>query len=265
MALFTDGAVSTVADLAGYEADIQDVSSAAKIDLSVKLELAHEEVGAQLAASSRRPGNAYQAGSGGWQTTGGEAALARFDVGQVVVTPPLKLWTTFQALTLFFRDVHTRQANDKYLVKWREYREMAKWASELLLQTGIGLTATPVSRPQEPVIDTVGSTLGPLSLFIRMTWVDGAGREGAGSLEKAVKTLNAKAVRVRPKSAPAGVTGWNVYVGQTRGEALLQNEEPLALGVAWVMPETGVEAGAAIGDGQPADMFLTAPRYLQRG
>ncbi len=265
MALFTDGAVATVADLSGYEADIQEVSSAAGIDLSVKLRLAHEEVGAQLSASSRRPGNVYQAGAGGWQTTGGEAALARFDIDQVVVTPPLKLWTTFQALTIFFRDAHTRRANDKYLAKWREYREMAKWGSELLMQTGIGLVGKPIGRPAEPGIDFVGSPLGPLSIFVRITWVDGEDRESSGSLEKAVKTQTAKAVRVTPKAPPTGVSGWNVYLGQTRGEALLQNTGMLDLAAPWVMPETGIATGAPIGDGQPADMFLTAPRYLQRG
>ena len=265
MALFLDGDISTPADLAGYEADIQEVGSAAGIDLAVKLEIAHEEVGAQLTASSRRPGNVYQAGSGGWQTTGGEAALARFDVNQVVVTPPLKLWTTFQALTLFFRDAHTRRANDKYLAKWREYQEMAKWAQELLLQSGIGLVAKPIPRPLEPGIAFEGSTLGPLSMFVRMTWLDGDGRESSGSPERAVKSLNAKALRVTPKAAPAGATHWNVYVGETRGEAFKQNADPLPLGAAWVMPETGIVQGLPIGDGQAADMFLTAPRYLQRG
>jgi hypothetical protein len=265
MALFTDGAVATVEDLAGYEADIQEVGSAAGIDLKVKLELAHQEVGAQLTASSRRPGNVYQAGSGGWQTTGGEAGVSRFDVRQVVVTPPLKLWTTFQTLVLFFRDAHTRRANDKYLAKWREYREMAKWSSELLMQSGIGLVARPIPRPAAPAIDTVGSGLGPLALFIRMTWVAEDGAESAGSLEKAFKTQNAQAARLTPTAAPEGVTGWNVYIGQSRGEALLQNASPLSLGEAWTMPETGLEASAPIGDGQPADMFLTAPRYLQRG
>ena len=265
MALFTDGAVSTVEDLAGYEADIQEVGSAAGIDLKVKLELAHQEVGAQLTASSRRPGNVYQAGSGGWQTTGGEAGVSRFTVDQVVVTPPLKLWNTFQALMLFFRDAHTRRANDKYLAKWREYREMAKWASELLMQTGVGLVTHPIPRPAPPTLDTAGSGLGPLSLFVRTTWVRLDGDESAGSLETVFKTKNSQALRVTPAAAPEGASGWNVYVGQSRGEALRQNSAALTLGSAWVMPETGVEAGAPIGDGQPADMFLTAPRYLQRG
>jgi hypothetical protein len=142
---------------------------------------------------------------------------------------------------------------------------MAKWASELLMQTGIGLVAKPISRPPEPELDVVGSGLGPLSLFVRMTWVDENGVESAGSFEKAVKTQNAQALRVTPKTAPEGVSGWNVYLGLTRSEARLQNGNPLELGEPWVMPETGFESGAPIGEGQPADMFLTAPRYLQRG
>jgi len=232
MALYTDGAVATVEDLAGYEADIQEVGSAAGIDLKVKLELAHQEVGAQLTASSRRPGNVYQAGSGGWLTTGGETGVSRFDVSQVVVTPPLKLWSIFQTLVLFFRDAHTRRANDKYLAKWREYREMAKWAAELLMQTGIGLVANPVPRPGEPSLDAAGSILGPLSLFVRVSWVRADGAESAGSLEKVFKTQNAQALRVTPPPAPEGVNGWNVYVGKSRGEALLQNGAVLSLGGA---------------------------------
>jgi len=265
MALFTDGFAAGLEDLLGYEADLQAVASAAGLDLNTKLKLAQTEVGAQIEASSRRPGNVFYGGNAGWQSTGAEVSLPRFDTAQVVVTPPLRLWLIFQALALVFRDAHTRKANDKYLPKWREYKELAKWASELLFQTGVGLTATPIPRAPQPEVGFADSNLAGLAAFIRIAWTRGASEEGAGSLEKAVRTMSGQALEITPPAPPTVATGWNVYIGRRKGEALLQNEQPLELGQVWTMPETGFVAGREIGDGQAPDMFRTAPRYWQRG
>lgn len=265
MALFTDGFAADLDDLLGYESDLQAVAAAAGIDLNTKLKLAQTEVGAQLEASSRRPGNVFYGGNAGWQSTGAEVSLPRFDPAQVVVTPPLRLWLIFQTLALVYRDAHTRKANDRYLPKWREYKELAKWASELLFQTGVGLTATPVPRAQQPEIDFAASSLAGLAAFVRMTWTRGEVEESAGSVEKAMRTVAGQALQVTPPTAPAGATGWNVYIGRKKGEALLQNDQPLGLTEVWTMPESGYVVGREIGDGQAADLFRTAPRYLQRG
>ncbi len=264
MALFTDGFAAEIADLLAYESDLQAVASAAGIDLSTKLQIAQTEVGAQIEASSRRPGNVFYAGNAGWQSTGAEASLPRFELPQVIVTPPLKLWLTFQALTLVFRDAHTRKANDKYLPKWREYKELAKWASELLFQTGVGLTATPISRAQQPDVGFAASGLAGMALYMRITWARGD-EESAGSLERAVRTTSSQALRLTPPPAPAAATGWNVYLGRRKGEALLQTEQALGVTDVWTMPESGLAMGRELGDGQRPDLFRTAPRYLQRG
>lgn len=265
MALFTDGFAASLDDLLGYESDLQAVSSAAGIDLNTKLKLAQTEVGAQLEASSRRPGNVFYAGNAGWQSTGAEVSLPRFDPAQIVITPPLRLWLIFQTLALVYRDAHTRKANDKYLPKWREYRDLAKWASELLFQTGVGLTATPIARAERPEIGFATSSLAGLAAFVRITWTRGDVDESAGSMEKAVRTVSGQALQVTPPPAPPGATGWNVYVGRKKGEALLQNEEPLGLTDVWTMPESGFHIGSEIGDGQAPDFYRSAPRYLQRG
>jgi hypothetical protein len=264
MALFTDRFTVEIADLLAYESDLQAVASAAGIDLQTKLQIAQTEVGAQIEASSRRPGNVFYAGNAGWQSTGAEASLPRFELPQVIVTPPLKLWLTFQALTLVFRDAHTRKANDKYLPKWREYKELAKWASELLFQTGVGLTAAPIPRAEQPEVGFAPSSLAGMALYVRVAWTRGT-EEGAGSLERAVRTTSNQALRLTPAEGPQPATGWNVYLGRRRGEALLQNDGPLEVGEAWTMPESGLAAGREIGDGQRPDLFRTAPRYLQRG
>lgn len=265
MALFTDGLVSELPDLLGYEADLLDVAGALKVELGVKLLLAQTEVGAQLEATSRRPGNVFLAKGAGWQSTGGETSAPRFDLNQVVVTPPLKLWHTFQTLTLFYRDAQARKVDDKYLPKWREYRELAKWASDLLLQTGVGLAMSPVPRAEQPVIEFEASTLPAMSLYVRTTWVGHDGAEGAGSKERAVHTVANQTLKLAMGPAPTAAAGWHVYIGQSQGEAFRQTDGALTAGAEWVMPSGGVMDGPELGNGQPAEMYRTAPKFLQRG
>ncbi len=264
MALFTDGSVSEMRDLLAYESDLLDLATAEGIDVSSKLLLAQTEVGAQLEASSRRPGNVFFAAGAGWQSTGSDVSLPRFDLSQVVVTPPLKLWHTFRTLALFFSDAQTRKENDKYQPRTRQYDELSKWAGELLFQTGIGLTATPVPRAGEPTLGAAAASLPAMSLYVRITWMRGD-EEGAGSPERASQTTANQALTVTPPAAPAGVTGWRVYLGERRGEALRQADDPLPLDSAWTMPAGGFVQGAEIGSGQAPDLFRTAPRFLQRG
>ena len=49
------------------------------------------------------------------------------------------------------------------------------------------------------------------------------------------------------------------------GEALRQTDDPLDPGAEWVMPAAGVADGPELGNGQPAEMYRTAPKFLQRG
>ena len=48
MALFTDGTISTLEELRGYESAVYDVASTERIDLSQKLVLAQQELGIEL-------------------------------------------------------------------------------------------------------------------------------------------------------------------------------------------------------------------------
>jgi len=265
MALFTDQFVSDVSDLVAYEANLPDVSAAEGIDLATKLRLAHVEIGAQLEAAAQGPGNIYFAHGSGWQSTGAETNPSRFTLNQVVVTPPLKLLHTFQTLAIVFRDAYNRKLNDKYLPKWKEYKELAQWARDLLFQTGIGVASEPVPRPKPAVLDWVTSTLGGAALFARITWIGGQNKEGSGSAEQAINVPANNALRVTPPETPEGIAGWNVYIGASSGAITRQNSAPLTPGAAWIQPETGLIAGEPLGDGQPPDLFKTVPRFLQRG
>lgn len=265
MALFTDEYVSDISDLLAYESNLSEVSAAEGIDLEAKIRLAQVEVGASLEATSQRPGNVYFSNGGGSQSSGGEANQGRFNLSQVVVTPPLKLLHTFQTLSIVYRDAYNRKLNDRYLPKWREYKELSRWAWDLLTQTGIGISLTPLPRPSEPALDWTAASLDLGPMFVRMTWTDAAARESAGSVEQAIAVPEGNALRVTPPSAAPGATGWNVYAGESSGAVTRQNATPLALGSAWVMPPPGVIAGEPLGTGQQADLFKTAPRFVQRG
>jgi hypothetical protein len=266
MALFTDGSISDVQDLIAYEANLVEVSDAEGIDLESKLRLAQSEIQVELGAAGLRPGNIYWI-TPGWNSTGAEINLSRFELNKVVVTPPMKLWHTFQTLAIVYRDAYNRKLNDKYLPKWSEYKELARWASNLLYQSGIGLVTQAAPRPAQPVVDGVSGTLLGATYYVRMTWVTGT-IEGAASLQAALTLADNQVLRVTPPAAPASpyaITGWNVYIGTASGSESLQNAQPLALGQAWVLPGTGVITGKAVGMGQDPDFYRTVPRFVQRG
>jgi hypothetical protein len=268
MALLTDGSISVVSDLLAYEASLADVADAEGIDLEGKLQLAQGEVGVELAAAALRPGNIYWLGPS-WNSTASEVNLSRFQMNQVVVTSPLKLWHTFQALAITYRDAYNRKLNDKYLPKWNEYKDLARWASNLLYQTGIGLVMQPIPKPNAASIISVGGALGPATVYVQMSWVgaDGA-TEGAASDEQATVIGAGQTLHVTPPAAPGApysVTGWNVYAGAASGGGARQNSQPLTLGQAWTLPGVALAAGTAVGTGQPPDLFRTVPRFVQRG
>ena len=155
--------------------------------------------------------------------------------------------------------------NTHLLPKWREYKELAQWAWDLLLQTGVGITVAPVQRPVQPQLDWVSSSLDLTILFVRMTWIGIQSAEGAGSIEQAISIPTGNALRVTPPTAPGDVSGWNVYVAETSGKVTRQNAAPLEVDTAWVMSSTGVQSGEPLGMGQEPDFFKTVPRFLQRG
>ena len=104
MALFTDGEVSSIEDLRGYDTQLLDVANVEGIDVTRKLQLAQEEIATEvttLLGRLRLPG---------WLN-------APPDPGRVVVTPPLRLWHSYLALEMVYRDAYHSQLNDRYAAK----------------------------------------------------------------------------------------------------------------------------------------------------
>ena len=110
---------------------------------------------------------------------------------------------------------------------------------------------TPVAAISAPTNGTLTSTvagaLAATTYYVKSTWVTATGETAVGN-ETSVAVLINKVLNVAaPGSAPTGATGWNVYVSNTAGggsgQETLQNSTPIALGTAWVEPNTGLVAG----------------------
>jgi hypothetical protein len=245
MALFTDGTISTLEDLRGYESTIYDLASTEGIDLSQKLVLAQQELEVEL---TRR-----------------FFADDLEHLGKVVVTLPLQLWHTFQTLALVYRDAYNSHLNDRYLGKWREYERQAKWAFDNLLAVGVGMVESPVPKAAPPVIATAPGTAAAAMYWARTSWIGQTGEEGCPSEPSVLAAADGSVPVITPGEAPTGVTGWNVYVSTEPGPVYLQNSWPIPSGESWTMAASGLVAGKAAGDGQAPTSYKRFERTLRRG
>jgi hypothetical protein len=243
MALFTDGTISTIENLTEYDSSALAVAATEGIDLSRKLELARQEIGVDL------------------------AALLPVDTGleHVVVTTPLRLWHTFRTLALAYGDAYHRQLNDRYRGKWTKFREMARWASEKLRETGLGMVRQPVLRAEAAELAAAPGSAPEGTYYVQVAWVNTAGEEGAASEWRALTLAPASALEVRAVNPPAHAAGWHIYAGLSGERTVRQNAGPLEIGAVWVQSAALAAEGAPPGAGQAANYIQPVPRVLHRG
>jgi len=264
MALFTDGSISTLDQLAEQDSAVLDVASTEGIDAAVKLSLAQQELGVELMAAFSRCSPSRTAPSVWWPgmpfTSQGILQLSN-----TAVTAPLALWHTFHTLAMIYRDAYNTQLNDRYLGKWNAYKDLAKWAAGMLFQSGIGIVSTPLPAAQRPEIDVLSGTLPVATYFAQVTWLNAVSEEGVPSPIVSATAPDQNAIQVKSNNPPVNATNWNAYAGTSIDSITLQNANPIALGEPWIMPATGLVSGPAPGTGQEANYFYQLPRYLQRG
>lgn len=248
MALFTDGSISTIEELVGYESAILDVAKTEGIDLTKKLTLAEEELAVDLQAFLARQNDTRL-------------------TNQIVVTESLHKWHTFRALSVTYRDAYNRQLNDRYEGKWKEYERLAAWAAGALFEAGVGMVNAPVPRANKPELGTIAGPHGAQVYFVSVTWLGAGGAEGAPSEVTALTAVANTALWVKAVNPPAGVLGWDLYAGRSGTDLALQNSSPLMAGVTWAEPSGGLNTGRAVGRGQEPDSYLrqSARRIFDRG
>lgn len=248
--LFTDATISTPDDLLAYESEVQQVAAACGIDLDVKLQRAQTEIGLEVRAAMARSGDS---------TVG---------LDRIVVTDGLKLWHTFHALAIVYADTYNRKLNDKYLVKWNEYKALDKWARNLYYSLGAGVVTMPIPAPGRPAAHLVsGGSFDETIYLVRVTWIDARGAESAPSPAVSVSAPagTLPAISVRELSAPASAAGWFPYVGTQSSEERRQVSVPVEMAADWTMPASGLISGPLAGEGQAPDYYRQLPRVIQRG
>jgi hypothetical protein len=254
MALFTDGSISSLEDLAAEDSQLLDISSEEGINVTQKIALAQNQIGMDLVSML----NGFK--SWDWPIW----MVQEPHLSQIVVTPALKLWHTYLSLEMVYRDAYADQLNDRYAAKRDQFHLLAAAAREKLIRIGIGIVAQPIPQAATPQLTAVPGTLPDAIYYVTMTWVNQLGEQGASSLPEAITTANSS-FEVQPGTPPQSATGWNVYVGNSPQVVFIQNTTPIALGDTWQQDTPPVSTGATPGNGQTPTYWKPLPRGLQRG
>lgn len=254
MALFTDGSISEIDDLRALDSQLLDVSHSESIDLSRKLALAQEELGVDIRTMLAR-------------MTFVDRPLwlaPEPDLGSVVVTAALKLWHEYRTLEMVYKDAYNSQLNDRYAGKRDQFHQMADWAAEKLVQIGIGIASNPVPKAATPFVTAIPGTVPDGGYYVSMAWVNEAGEEGASALP-AFLSIAGTGLQAESGSPPAGVAGWNVFIGDAPESMALQNSIAIPIGQVWRQLDALSTGGRPPGTGQEPTYVRPIPRVIQRG
>jgi len=115
---------------------------------------------------------------------------------------------------------------------------------------GASIASAGYSAPTNGALtQTSAGSLGATTYYVRSTWVTSSGETTAGTETSLAVSANNVLNVAAPSSPPTGVLGWNVYVSNSvggSGQETKQNSTPIALGTAWVEPNTGLTTGAFV-------------------
>jgi hypothetical protein len=252
MALFTDGPVSTIGELAEHDSQLLNVATVEGIDVTTKLALAQEELAVEL-DTLLEPASALQ------PVYPGRARLEH-----VVVTPPLRLWHTYRSLEMVYQDAYNNQLNDRYAKKRDQFRDLGRWAQDRLIRLGVGFAGHPVPKADEPQVSPTPGSLADGTYYVTVTWVNAQGNEGVSADPVNVTTAGSTFV-VSPRCPPAVAVGWNVYAGVDPERLVRQNASLNAMGATWMQPGVLVTDGPRTGHGQEPDTVQSIARRISRG
>jgi hypothetical protein len=248
MSLFVDGTACGVRDLSEYDGTVVDVANIEGIDLATKVAVGAQEISTEIVSFLRSANSPQQ-----------------FAVEQVVVNDALRQWWIIQSLVATYRDAYGRQLNDRYLGKWKEYERLAQNTAATLFRSGVAVVYRPLPAAPTPQLSTVAGNYPAATYYVRASWTDEGGHEGEAGASADVTITSGAGLQVQMPPAPAGPTGWNVYVGLASDDLSRQNDFPLLPGAGWILPESGLRTGDRPSRGQRADELVVRRRMLLRG
>ena len=245
MALFNDGPPACMEDLVGQDSQLPDVASGEGIDTTVKLSLAQDQVGLEIQELL--------------DSNAGGPPLAN-----VVVTKPLRLWHTYWTLEMIYADAFFNALNDRYRQKRDQFRVLARWAFDRIIEAGVGLVYDPMPRPEPPDLAPVAGSLAAGTYYITMTWVNQAAGESSPARPEII-TISGGSFSVIPGAAPPTATGWNIFAGVSPETMVLQNDVLISRNFGWTQATAVRTTGRSPGRGQLPDYYKHVPRVFRRG
>jgi hypothetical protein len=256
MPLFIDGPPAGLEDLTNEDSGLLEVCRVAQIDLTVKMNLAHSEIGLQVEGLFEQQRSLYEP----WYT---HPKLSRRNLA---VTPCLKRWHIYQTLSLVYRDVYFNQLNDRFQAKWLEYQRLTDVERDRIRELGVGVVLDPIARPCSPSLTAIAAPETGGDFYVSVSLFNGAGEESAPSAVIPFQLAAGYAISIQLTSSPRNAGGWNVYVGQTPVTLWLQNQTPLSPDETFLFyPSGAVISGTRPGQGQAPGFMLTLPRRISRG
>lgn len=254
MALFTDG-ISTIQDLVSQDSSALATAQAENIDLNNKLVLAQEDIGIELTTLLQRS-ETYD-----WQFW----MQPNPQLNNIVVTPPLQRWHVFQTLALLYQDAYNNQLNDRYKGKRDQFQQLAEWAMDKLIQTGLGIVADPLPQAAAPQLTAIPGGQPAATYYASVSWLNAEGEEGQAGFPSSLTTGAGSVLAVQPLSPPANAVSWNAFVGSSPNTLALQCDNPLSFDQIWVQAAPVCTVGRAPGSGQSANYLRALPYVIQRG
>jgi hypothetical protein len=251
MALFTDGSISSLADLRTYEHTIVDAAHIEGIDIGEKLALAQREIGLAVTGFLLRRHSEI----------GPHRRLEN-----VVVTEPMSHAHVLHTIALVYRDAYGTQLNDRYAAKWKEFRGLAEQALRTMFDIGIGLVSAPISKAPAPIVGSAhGGTLGERSYFVSVCFEGWAGQYGSKSDVCGFDVATGELLTVKLRRAAGGIRGYHVFTGGAPDQLWRQTPVALAGNEAFVEPASGLREDLPMLEAQTPDYYVMNRRSLLRG
>jgi hypothetical protein len=253
MALFADGPVSTVEDLADQDSGLLQVAVDSGINATTKIRLAHEEIATDLRLWLNKP-----------KATMFLPWTPALHMDQIVFTPVLRRWETMHALELVYRDAYFSQLVDRYQAKWQEYIQISSDVRESFISLGLPLVNDPVHRAPAPALGSVAGPQPGGAFYASIAWVNAAGQSGQASVPSSITVADGNLMTVTPAPGPPNAVGFNVYAGGTPEVLYLQNTTALALETTFTYVP-GTTSTVLAGPGQEPEFTKPMARLWLRG
>lgn len=245
MALFVDGPGSTAGDLARLDAGLLDAAESHAINVTSKLELAHDALASDVQLWLDR--------------------LGTFQLEQVVMTDAIRNWERMQALALVYRDAWFADLAERYRVRWDEYSRQSRDAYERFLASGMALVSVPLRKAIPPGLSSMAGPQPGGTFYAAVAWVNAAGQEGAASEISSLEIPDGRILLVTAGTAPRNAAGYNVYVGTSLDALTKRNDVPMPTGASFTHIPGSPASSRQPGIGQEPDFIRPLHRIIPRG